>query len=71
MGGSDEDDPAHFRHGLIAKGLSEELAVFLRPRDVVDGLFPDGLPEARTASLDHHLRQDAAKAVTDDDHSVE
>ena len=35
------------------------------------GRATDSLPEQRSATLDHHLRQDATKAVAHDDHSVE
>ena len=71
MGGRDEDDPAHLRHGLVEERLLQELAFLGRADDLVDGTCADRLPEPRSAALDHHLGQDAAKAVAHDDHPVE
>ena len=71
MRGRDEDDPAHLGHGLIEERLSQELAFLWRSDDLVDWTRADSLPEPRSATLDHHLRQDAAQAVAHDDHSVE
>ena len=71
MGGRDEDDPAHLWHGFVEERLSQELAFLGRSDDLVDRTRADSLPEPRSATLDHHLRQDAAKAVAHDDHSVE
>ena len=71
MGGRDEDDPAHLWHGLVEECLSQGPAFLGRFDDLVDWTRTDSLPEPRSAALDHHLRQDAAKAVAHDDHSVE
>ena len=71
MGGRDEDDPAHLWHGLVEECLSQGPAFLGRFDDLVDWTRADSLPEPRSAALDHHLRQDAAKAVAHDDHSVE
>jgi hypothetical protein len=71
MGRRDEDDPAHLGKGLVAEHLPQEPAVLGRAGDLLDGLLADRLPKARSASLHHHLRQDAAQAVADDDHPVE
>ena len=71
MGGRNEDNPAHFWHRLVAERLLQKTAVIGRSTDLVDGPCADGLPEPRSTTLDHHLRQDAAQAVADDDHPVE
>ena len=64
MGGRDEYDPTHLRYALEAERLSEELPVVGWAGDVLDGPRANCPPEARSATLGHHLRQDAAKAVS-------
>ena len=71
MRGRNEDDPTNLRNAFVAVHLPEEQAIILRAGDLVDRQVGDGLPEPQTAILAHHFRQDAAQAVTDDDHPVE
>ena len=71
MGGRDEDDPAHLRHRLVKERLLQEPAVVGRAVKLVDGPCADRLPEPGSARLDHHLRENAAQAVADDDHLVQ
>src|SRR5579864_385590 len=70
MRSRDEHNTAHLRNRLVAEHLTQELAVSGRTGDFVDGSRADRLPETRSAALNHHLRQDAAQAVTDDDNPV-
>ncbi len=69
--GRDEYEPAHLRHGLVVAGLAEEPAILRRTDEPVDRPVADGLPDARSAVLGHHLREDAPQTVADQDHLAE
>src|SRR5262249_14023833 len=71
MRSRDKYDPPHLRYWLVAVRPLEETAILKRSIELIKGNGAARLPEPRTAALDHHLRQYAAQAVTDDDHLIE
>jgi len=71
VGGGDEDEAADPGQRLEEEGLAQALAGLGRAVEPIGGLGADGLPEAGPAVLGHHLREQAAEAVADEDHAVE
>ena len=67
----DEDHSADLRAGLEDQGAAEEVAIVRIAREFVKGPIADEPPQAGPAVLDHHLGQQAAHAVADEDHPFE
>ena len=67
----DEDHAADLRTRLEDQGAAEEVAIVRLARELVDGPIADEPPQPGPAVLDHHLGQQTAHAVADDDHPVE
>ena len=71
MGSRDEDHAAHLWHRLVEERLLQKPEFLGWCDNLVDWTRTDSLPEPRSATLDHHPRQDSAKAVAHDDHAIE
>ena len=67
----DEDHAADVRPGLEDQGPVEEVAIGLIACQLLDGPIADEPPQPGPAVLDHHLGQQTAHAVADEDHPVE
>ena len=66
----DEDHAADLRTGLEDQGAAEQVAIGLVARELLDGAIAEEPPQPGPAVLDHHLGQQAAHAVADEDHPV-
>ena len=71
MRGSEEDDAADVRHRLEPEDLPHRLALLGAELVALQRLVRDDGPEAVAAGLDHQPREDAAHAVSDQDHLIE
>ena len=67
----DEDHAADLRTGLEDQGAAEEVAIIRLAHEFIDRPVADELPQPGPGVLDHHLGQQAAHAVADEDHPVE
>ena len=67
----DEHHAADLRPGPEDQGGAEQVAVGLVARQVFNGAIADEPPQPGPALLDHHLGQQAAHAMADEDHPVE
>ena len=67
----DEEHSADLRTGLEDQGAAEEVAIFRLAREFIGGTIADEPPQPGPTVLDHHLGQQSAHAVADEDHPLE
>jgi hypothetical protein len=68
---SRREDISHLANQLRRLAEDGHTRLVLNFREVLGGAFADELQEPGPALLDHHLGQQAAHAVADEDHPVE
>ncbi len=65
----DVNNPAHFRPRLEDQSAAEEIAILRESHELLERPVADHAPEPRSAGHDHHLDQEPAHAVADQDHA--